>query len=245
MKKGKIHSVESFGLVDGPGVRFVIFMQGCPMRCQYCHNPETWSGDTGTWWTAEELFQRAYRYKNYWKKKNKENGGITVSGGEPLLQCEFVTELFELAKKKGVHTTLDTSGCLFATDQLPMEQFERMMKATDLVLLDLKMMDGAGHRGLTGRDNSNILEMAQWLSDHGKEIWIRHVCVPGLTDSEKELTEMKQFLNSLETVTRVDLLPYHTMGEMEWKKLGLSYSLKGVPVPTEENMMNYQKILNI
>ena len=116
--------MESFGLVDGPGVRFVIFMQGCPMRCQYCHNPETWSRDTGTWWTAKDLFQRAYRYKNYWKKKNKENGGITVSGGEPLLQCEFVTELFELAKKKGVHTALDTSGCLFATEQLPMEQFE-------------------------------------------------------------------------------------------------------------------------
>ena len=243
MTRGKVHSLESFGLVDGPGVRYVIFLQGCPMRCRYCHNPETWTTEDGSWWSAEELFRQAYRYKNYWKKKGQAHGGITVSGGEPLLQWEFVTELFTLAKEKKVHTALDTAGGIFGSARLPMEKFERLMEVTDLVLLDLKEMNPGKHRELTGMENAPILEMARWLSDHGKEMWIRHVVVPGLTDSREELLEMKVFLDSLKTVTRVELLPYHTMGRAKWENLGIPYVLDGVPTPTEEEMKEAEELV--
>ena len=245
MTRGKVHSLESFGLVDGPGVRYVIFLQGCPMRCQYCHNPETWTTEGGSWWTAEKLFRQAYRYKNYWKKKGQAHGGITVSGGEPLLQWEFVTELFTLAKEKKVHTALDTAGSIFGASRLPMEGFERLMEVTDLILLDLKEMNPQKHKKLTGMENAPILEMARWLSDHGKEMWVRHVVVPGLTDSREELLEMKAFLDSLKTVTRVELLPYHTMGRAKWENLGIPYVLDGVPTPTEEEMKEAEALVGI
>ena len=245
MTRGKVHSLESFGLVDGPGVRYIIFLQGCPMRCQYCHNPETWNMEKGSWWTPQDLFAQAYRYKNYWKKKGSTHGGITVSGGEPLLQWEFVTELFKLAKEKKVHTALDTAGSIFDSAGLPMEGFEELMKVTDLVLMDLKEMDPRKHRKLTGMENAPVLEMARWLSDHGKEMWIRHVVVPGLTDSREELLELKTFLDNLKTVTRVELLPYHTMGRAKWERLGLSYVLDGVPTPTEEEMKAAEALVGI
>lgn len=244
MTKGKVHSLESFGLVDGPGVRYVIFMQGCPMRCQYCHNPETWKMEGGTWWTPQELFQQAYRYKNYWKKKGTAHGGITVSGGEPLLQWKFVTELFNLAKEKKVHTALDTSGSIFGSAGLSEENFEKLMDVTDLVLLDLKEMNPQKHKVLTGMENEPVFKMAKWLSDHGKEMWIRHVVVPGLTDSEEELLEMKAFLGELKTVSRVELLPYHTMGRAKWESLGIPYQLDGVPMPSEDEMRRLENILD-
>ncbi len=186
---GWVHSLETFGLVDGPGVRCVVFLQGCAMRCRYCHNPETWKRDAGELWTPQALFEKVYRYRNYWKK----NGGITVSGGEPLLQLEFVADFFSLAKEKGIHTALDTSGNPFSLDQEYLTRFGRLMDVTDLFLLDIKAMDGHLHRNLTGQDNANILAMARYLSEHGKDLWIRHVLVPGLTDSEEELVALRKF----------------------------------------------------
>ena len=168
---GRIHSHETFGLVDGPGVRYVVFMQGCRMRCQYCHNPDTWKLSGGEEWTAEALFQKCWRYHTYWRN----NGGITVSGGEPLLQIDFLIEFFKLAKQKGVNTTLDTAGNPFTLEEPFIGKFEELMQYTDLVMLDLKQTDAAAHKKLTGWDNGNILEMARWLSDHGKDMWIRRV----------------------------------------------------------------------
>ena len=233
---GYIHSLETFGLVDGPGVRFVIFLKGCKMRCQFCHNPDTWSG-TGTEWTAKALFNHVKRYKSYWRN----NGGITVSGGEPLLQTEFVTELFTLAKTANIHTAVDTAGQPFCTDKAFLEKFDRLMRFTDL---DLKMMDSGGHKKLTGVDNANILQMAEYLSSHGRDMWIRHVLVPGLTDDENDLAEMHRFISGLKTVKRVEILPYHTLGTIKWRELGLGYPLEGVPVPTDEQVKRAEELLH-
>ena len=228
---GRVHSLESFGLVDGPGVRFVVFLQGCAMRCQYCHNPETWDCGGGQLWTPEALFQRCWRYKNYWRN----NGGITVSGGEPLLQMDFLTEFFRLAKERGVHTTLDTSGQPFRPDDASwLARFERLRQYTDLVMLDLKEIDSGKHRALTGHGNENILAMARYLSDYGTALWIRHVLVPGLTDDAEGLRELDSFIRSLRTVERVEVLPYHTLGVAKWERLNILYPLDGVPTPTPE-----------
>ena len=181
---GYVHSLESFGSVDGPGVRFVVFLQGCALRCKYCHNPETWAAEGGEEWTAEKLFQRVYRYRNYWGKK----GGITVSGGEPLRQMEFLTAFFELARSKGVHTALDTAGQPFRPDDPDyLAGFDRLMKSTSLVILDLKEIDPERHRQLTGKDNANILAMARHISDLGIPLWIRHVLVPGTYSSHRSV----------------------------------------------------------
>jgi pyruvate formate lyase activating enzyme len=237
--KGYVHSLETFGLVDGPGVRFVVFLQGCALRCQYCHNPETWQSG-GEEWTADKLFERVYRYKKYWSDK----GGITVSGGEPLLQMDFVTEFFKLAKQKGVHTAIDTAGQPFSDNPEWIEKFERLMEYTDLVILDLKMMDEEGHKKLTGMKNSNILAMAQWLSNHNKTMWIRHVLVPNITDNVNDLENMHKFISSLKTVERVEVLPYHTLGLAKWISMGIDYPLDGVPVPTQEKIATANEILH-
>ena len=213
--KGRIHSVESFGSADGPGVRYIVFLKGCNMRCQYCHNPDTWAKDGGELMTPEEVLKKALRYKTYWKEK----GGITVSGGEALLQIDFVTELFRLAKEKGVNTCLDTSGNPFSLEEPFKSKFDELMKYTDLFMLDIKHMDDAAHRKLTGQTNQNILEMAAYLSDHGKAMWIRHVLVPGITTEEDELYRLRSFLDTLKTVERVEVLPYHTLGVFKWKEL--------------------------
>lgn len=199
--------------------------------------------EAGKLQTAEETFAQAYRYRNYWKKGTKQNGGITVSGGEPLLQAEFVTELFRLAKQKEVHTALDTSGNPFGSTLLPMEQFEALMDVTDLVILDLKLMNEKGHKELTGQPNGNILEMARWLSDHGKTMWLRHVLVPGLTDDENDLRQMGELIRRLKSVERVEVLPYHTLGLSKWEKLGIPYTLKGVRTPTQEEVERAEKLL--
>ena len=220
--KGRIHSVESFGSADGPGVRYIVFLKGCNMRCQYCHNPDTWAKDGGELMTPEEVLKKALRYKTYWKEK----GGITVSGGEALLQIDFVTELFRLAKEKGVNTCLDTSGNPFSLEEPFKSKFDELMKYTDLFMLDIKHMDDAAHRKLTGQTNQNILEMAAYLSDHGKAMWIRHVLVPGITTDEDELHRLRSFLDTLKTVERVEVLPYHTLGVFKWKELGIPYQLQ-------------------
>lgn len=238
---GHVHSLESFGLVDGPGVRFVVFLQGCRMRCKYCHNPETWSMTGGEEYTPQALFDKVWRYHNYWKK----NGGITVSGGEPLLQIDFLIEFFKLAKKKGAHTTLDTAGNPFTMDEPFFSKFQELMKVTDLVMLDLKQTDPEEHKKLTGCGNSNILQMAQYLSDTGKDMWIRRVLVPGISDNKQELEQLKAFIDGLKTVRRVEILPYHTLGLFKWDNLGISYPLDGVPTPTEEEVAEAETILGI
>ncbi len=239
--KGYISKLETFGLVDGPGIRFVIFLQGCKMRCKYCHNPETWAMEGGQEWTAQDLFNRAYRYKNYWK----DNGGITISGGEALLQMEFVTELFALAKEKGVQTCLDTSGNPFSRDPEYLEKFDKLMELTDIFMLDIKEMDGEKHKALTGHDNANILDLARYLSEHGKEMWIRHVLVPGLTDDEADLKALDAFVATLDSVTKVEILPYHTLALGKWMELGIPYPLDGVPTPTEEEVQRAEALLHI
>ena len=237
--KGRIHSVESFGSADGPGVRYIVFLKGCNMRCQYCHNPDTWAKDGGELMTPEEVLKKALRYKTYWKEK----GGITVSGGEALLQIDFVTELFRLAKEKGVNTCLDTSGNPFSMEEPFKSKFDELMKYTDLFMLDIKHMDGTAHRKLTGQTNQNILEMAAYLSDHGKAMWIRHVLVPGITTEEDELHRLRSFLDTLKTVERVEVLPYHTLGVFKWKDLGIPYQLEGVDPPTKEQIDRAKEIL--
>lgn len=238
---GNIHSVESFGSADGPGVRYIVFLKGCAMRCKYCHNPDTWAGQGEDWQTPEEVLNKALRYKNYWKK----NGGITVSGGEALLQIDFVTELFRLAKEKGVNTCLDTSGNPFTRQEPFFGKFRKLMEVTDLFMLDIKHMDPAGHRKLTGCDNANILDMARFLSDSGKAMWIRHVLVPGISDDEKQLTNLRKFIDTLKTVERVEILPYHTLGVFKWKELGLPYQLEGVEPPTEEQVKRAKELLGL
>lgn len=237
--KGRIHSVESFGSADGPGVRYIVFLKGCNMRCQYCHNPDTWAKDGGELMTPEEVLKKALRYKTYWKEK----GGITVSGGEALLQIDFVTELFRLAKEKGVNTCLDTSGNPFSMEEPFKSKFDELMKYTDLFMLDIKHMDDAAHRKLTGQTNQNILEMAAYLSDHGKAMWIRHVLMPGITTEEDELHRLRSFLDTLKTVERVEVLPYHTLGVFKWKELGIPYQLEGVDPPTKEQIDRAKEIL--
>ena len=238
---GRVHSFESFALVDGPGVRFCVFLQGCNMRCQYCHNPETWNKEVGEEWTPEDLFKKVYRYKNYWGK----DGGITVSGGESLLQLEFVTEFFEIAKEKGVHTAIDTSGNPFSMEPEYLEKFDKLMEVTDLFILDLKEMDDEKHKKLTGCTNQNIIALARYLSDHGKDMWNRHYLVPGLTDDEEGLVALRDFIAELKTVTRVEILPYHTLGLFKWEKLGINYPLDGVATPTDEEVKRAESILGI
>ena len=236
---GRIHSFESFGTVDGPGIRFVTFLQGCPLRCQYCHNPDTWLSG-GTEYSAEDVAKRILRYRNYFGEK----GGATVSGGEPLLQIDFVIELFTILKEKGIHTCVDTSGITFkADDEKSVEKHKKLLEVTDLVLLDVKHIDDKAHRELTGMSNENTLAFAKFLSDHGKATWIRYVLVPTKTDDDGAMKRLKAFIDTLQSVEKVEVLPYHTMGEVKYQKLGYEYPLKGVEPPTKERVENARKIL--
>ncbi len=237
----KVNSIETFGSVDGPGVRFVVFLKGCRMRCKYCHNPETWFGD-GEFYTPEELFEKAWKYRAYWGKDMK-NGGVTVSGGEPLLQMDFLIEFFRLLKENGVHTAIDTSGQNFEKSKEYLEKFDKLLEFTDLVLLDLKMFDSKAHKELTGIDNRNIFEMAMYLSSKGVPMWIRHVLVPGITDSEENLRNLSDFIASLKTVEKTEVLPYHTLGVSKWENLGLEYPLKGISAPDKDEIEKARKIL--
>ncbi|MCB6413849.1 pyruvate formate lyase-activating protein [Faecalimonas umbilicata] len=239
MTKGYIHSLESFGSVDGPGVRFVIFTSGCAMRCQFCHNPDTWKMQSGTQYTADELLDKAMKYRAYWGSK----GGITVSGGEPLLQIDFLIELFRKAKEAGIHTTLDTSGNPFTREEPFFDKFKELMKYTDLILLDIKQIDDEQHKILTGHSNQNILEMAKYLSDIGKPVWIRHVLVPERSDKDEYLERLHDFISGLSNVEKVEVLPYHTLGTFKWKELGMEYPLEGINPPTKERVENAKQKL--
>ena len=239
MAAGYIHSTESFGSVDGPGVRFVIFTAGCAMRCQFCHNPDTWHMKTGTPQEADDLIKKALRYRSYWGSE----GGITVSGGEPLLQIDFLVELFRLAKKNGIHTTLDTSGNPFTREEPFFGKFQELMQYTDLILLDIKHIDEKEHIRLTGHTNKNILDLADYLSEINKPVWIRHVLVPERSDKDEYLIRLRAFLDTLKNIARIEVLPYHTLGEYKWKELGYAYPLTGIESPTKDRIQNAEKIL--
>lgn len=225
--EGFVHSTESFGTVDGPGIRFVVFLQGCPMRCQYCHNPDTWKPCTGEKRTVESLLEEYDGLKEFLK-----SGGITVTGGEPLMQMEFVTELFKSAKKKGIHTCVDTSGIMFRESRRA--EYDELMKYTDLVMLDIKHIDDEEHKKLTAQSNKHILEFAEYLRDIGKDVWIRHVVVPDITLKEKPLHDLGYFLGGLTNLKALDVLPYHTMGVVKYEQLGMDYPLEGVEPATKE-----------
>ena len=241
MTKGYILSVESFGSVDGPGIRYLIFLRGCHMRCRYCHNPDTWRmpGNTDKTMTVNELLEQAERYRSYWGDK----GGITVSGGEALLQIDFLLELFTEAHKRGINTCLDTAGQPFTHSEPFFGKFERLMKVTDTVLLDLKHIDPVAHKQLTGWSNESILQCARYLSDISKPVWIRHVLVPGITDDEQQLHKLRDFIDTLRNVERVEVLPYHTLGVYKWKQLGIPYTLDGVQPPSREAVKRAEEIL--
>ena len=223
---GRIHSFESFGAADGPGVRFVVFLHGCGFRCVYCHNPDTWARPATMEMSVGEVLERALRYRDYWG----EEGGITLSGGEPMLQAQFAAELFERAHGLGVNTCLDTAAGPFRRDDA---HIVRLLDATDTVLLDIKAFDPALHRKVTGSDNSNVLDCARYLSETGVPVWIRRVIVPGLTDDEDDLRRTGEFISTLGNITKVEVLPYHDMGADKWRSLGLDYSLEGTPLPDD------------
>ena len=242
---GRINKLETFGSVDGPGVRFVVFVQGCPMRCQFCHNPETWDfkGDKAGAYdiSAQDLLKKALRYQSYWGK----DGGITVSGGEPLAQMDFMIEFFEAAKAAGVHTCIDTSGVNFVRNEPYFGKFKRLMDATDLLLVDIKNIDPTEHKKLTGHDNKNILDMFRYLDEIQKPIWIRHVLVPGMSDNDELLIKTREFIDTLHNVQKVEVLPYHALALAKYQDLGIDYALKDVKSPSPERIANAKKILGI
>ena len=239
--QGYIHSIETFGSVDGPGVRFVVFLQGCHLRCRYCHNPDTWAvhSEKVQMMEPEALLNRALRYRPYWGN----SGGITVSGGEPLLQMDFLTELFTLARKKGVHTAIDTAGQPFTREEPFYGKFLKLMEVTDLVLLDMKHIDRDMHKKLTGHYNDNILDMARLLDQLHKPVWVRHVLVPGWTDDETYLRRLAAFLRTLSNVEKIEVLPYHTLGVYKYEVLGMKEPLPGVPPAAPEAKIWAENIL--
>ena len=238
---GRIHSIETFGSADGPGIRFVIFLQGCRMRCQFCHNPDTWDVNGGMLKSADALIQQALRYRPYWKT----NGGITVSGGEPLLQMEFLIELFQLAKQHGIHTIIDTAGQPFVNDASFLNRFQMLCEYTDLFLLDIKHIDPLIHQELTKQDNQNILAMARYLSEIQKPVWIRHVLLANSNSDDHHLLALRAFLDTLHNIERVEVLPYHSLGQYKWEKLGLTYPLADLPIPDQDSIQHAHELLRI
>ncbi|EOT29680.1 pyruvate formate-lyase-activating protein [Enterococcus saccharolyticus] len=240
---GRIHSTESFGTVDGPGVRFIVFTQGCRMRCQFCHNPDTWkiNDPKASLRSADDVLEEAAKYRAYWGEK----GGITVSGGEPLLQVDFLIDLFKKAKAQGIHTTLDTCGKPFTREEPFFSQFEELMNYTDLLLFDIKHIDNDAHKRLTTQSNENILEMAKYLSEINKPVWIRHVLVPQRSDYDEFLIRLDDFIQTLDNVDKVEVLPYHTMGKYKWDELGLKYPLEGIEPPGQDRVKNAKDLLHV
>ncbi len=236
-KVAKVHSIESFGTVDGPGIRFVLFLQGCSLKCKYCHNRDTWDMTLGEEKTLEEIVEKVKRYKTY---MTLSGGGVTVTGGEPLLQVKFLIEFFKRLKEENINTCIDTSGMFNITDDI-----KEVLKYTDLVLLDIKHIDDEKCKELVGVSNKKELEFARYLSENGKKMWIRQVLVPGYTDDEKDLLRLKDFLSTLKTVEKVQILKYHSMGKYKWEKLGLKYELEGVRDATIDDEERAKRILGI
>ena len=233
--KGRIHSFESFGTVDGPGIRYVVFMQGCPLKCKFCHNRDTWEVNAGEEYSVKEVVDKILRAKPF---IDESNGGVTISGGEPLLQAEFLIELFKELKKYNIHTAIDTAGSLVLNSTI-----KELLKYTDLVLLDIKHIDDKKCIELTGLSNKNELDFAKYLSSIGKSMWIRQVLVPGITDDKFDLIKTREFINGLKTVEKVEVLPYHNLGKQKWIELGLEYPLENTPIPTREQVKQAEEIL--
>ncbi len=233
----KVHSTETFGTVDGPGIRFVLFLQGCHLKCKYCHNRDTWDISGGEYKTLDEIFDKIIRYKNYIVPSG---GGVTVTGGEPLIQVKFIIELFKKLKENGINTCIDTSGMFPITDDV-----KEVLKYTDLVLLDIKHIDDEKCKDLVGFSNKKELKFARYLSDNNIHMWIRQVLVPTLTDDEEDLKRLKEFISSLKTVDKVEILPYHSTGKYKWKELGLKYELENIREATNEDVKRAKEILGI
>lgn len=237
--QGHIHSIETFGTVDGPGVRYVVFFKGCPMRCAYCHNPDTWDMQGGELREADDLIKEYLDYKPF-----LTGGGITATGGEPLMQIDFLIDLFEKAKAKDIHTCLDTSGIIF-DDENPklMAKFDRLMKVTDLIMLDIKHIDPEEHIKLTTKPNEKILKFAEYIDSKGVEIWIRHVIVPGITYIDKYLDQLGYYIGGLKNLKALDVLPYHTMGKVKYENLGIDYKLKDVEALNSNDAIKARKVI--
>lgn len=234
--EGRIHSFESLGTVDGPGVRYVIFMQGCTLQCKYCQNRDTWNHKGGTLYSVVEVVEKILRYQNYISK----TGGVTISGGEPLLQTKFLIELFKELKKHNIHTCIDTSGSFDLTDDI-----KELINLTDLFLLDIKCINDEKCIELTGISNKKELAFAKYLSDINKALWIRQVLVPSITDDENDLVALKNFIASLKTVQKVELLPYHDLGKFKWEKLECKYPLESYRTATNEDVKKAREILGL
>lgn len=237
---GNIHSIETFGTVDGPGIRYVIFTQGCLLRCQFCHNADTWEIGIGKQMSVSDIIDDL---KSYLPFIEASGGGITVSGGEPLLQLPFLIELFKECKKLGIHTTIDSSGGCFSHAELFQKNLKELLSYTDLILLDLKHIDRKKHKKLTGMANDHILEFARYLSDNNVPIWVRHVLVPTVTDDEEDLRNLGAFIGTLNNVQKVEVLPYHQLGVYKWEALGMEYPLKDIQPPSEEKTAFAQRLL--
>lgn len=238
--QGRIHSLESFGTVDGPGVRFVVFVQGCPMRCAYCHNPDTWDMAGGTLMEPSYIIEQYERNISFYK-----GGGITVTGGEPLMQIDFLIDLFTLAKEKGIHTCIDSSGIAYKPNGNPewLAKLDKLMTLTDLVMLDIKHIDPEKHKELTEQPNDGILAFAAYLNEKNVDMWIRHVIVPGLTDDDEYLYKLGYFIGQFKNLKALDALPYHTMGESKYEKLGIEYKLKGVPAMEKAQLLKKKEVI--
>lgn len=237
--QGRIHSLESFGTVDGPGVRFVVFVQGCPMRCAYCHNPDTWEMNAGTLMEPADILAQYERNIGFYK-----GGGITVTGGEPLMQLDFLIDLFTQAKAKNIHTCIDTSGISFNPENAAlMEKMDNLMTLTDLVMLDIKHINPEKHKELTAQPNTNILKFAEYLNEKQVDMWIRHVVVPGITDDDEYLFQLGYFIGQFTNLKALDALPYHTMGENKYEKLGMEYKLAGVPAMDKTILLDKKQVI--
>lgn len=233
---GHIHSIESFGTVDGPGIRLVVFFKGCPMRCLYCHNPDTWDLTGGDDMTVDEILAEYEKGRGFYK-----NGGITATGGEPLMQMEFLTELFTKARDRGIHTCLDTSGVMFSRDRI--EEFEKLTDVCDLVMLDIKHIDDEEHKKLTAHSNKNILDYLDFLAERRTEVWLRHVIVPGITLDDEYLAKLGQYIGKYRNIKALDVLPYHSMAKPKYEKLGMKYPLMDTPDATKEDAMRARNII--
>ena len=234
--KGNIHSIETLGTFDGPGIRFVVFFQGCPFQCQYCHNRDTWSTKKNQMMTVEELLNRYEKYKHFYRQ-----GGITASGGDPMLQLDFVTDLFMEAKQRNIHTCLDTAASCYREKEV--ESYKKLLEHTDLVLLDIKHIDKDKHKVITGSNNDHILQFAKLLDEVGKPMIVRHVLVPGLTDQAEDLKKLRSFLDTLSNVEGIEVLPYHTKGRIKWEQMGLNYPLQDTPEASKEQVKLAEHIL--